>query len=257
METLQVERAEGVVTITFDRPEKKNAVNGPMWDELAAVAAEVATSADDRCVVLTGAGGDFCSGADLWAGGEGRPPHQLAAMRRVNAVVQAFHDLPQPTIAKVDGVAAGVGLGLAVGCDLVVASDRARFSAIFARRGLSLDGATSWLLPRLVGLHRAKELALFADLVPADEALRMGLLNRVVPVEELDKVVAEWAARLAAGPPIALAMTKRMLNRAFEQSFEQALDDEARSQTVNFGTRDTVEAISAFMEKRPPTFEGR
>jgi 2-(1,2-epoxy-1,2-dihydrophenyl)acetyl-CoA isomerase len=258
METLQVERADGVATVTFDRPEKKNAVNDVMWDELAEVAASLSGSPEDRCVVLTGAGGDFCSGADLSAGGSReRPPHQLTAMRRINAVVQAFHDLPQPTIAKVDGVAAGVGLGLALGCDLVVASDRARFSAIFIRRGLSLDGATSWLLPRLVGLHRAKELALFGDLVPADEALRMGLVNRVVPVGELDKVVGELAVRLSAGPPIALAMTKRMLNRAFEQSFEQALDDEARSQTVNFGTRDTIEAISAFIQKRSPTFEGR
>ena len=258
METLQVERADGVVTVTFDRPRKKNAVDSVMWDELAEVAASIAASAEDRCVVLTGAGGDFCSGADLSAGGDGeRPPHQLTAMRRINAVVQAFHDLPQPTIAKVDGVAAGVGLGFALGCDLVVASDRARFSAIFVRRGLSLDGATSWLLPRLVGLHRAKELALLGDLVPADEALRMGLVNRVEPVDDLDKVVGELAARLAAGPPIAMAMTKRMLNRAFEQSFEQALDDEARSQTVNFGTRDTIEAISAFVQKRPPTFEGR
>jgi 2-(1,2-epoxy-1,2-dihydrophenyl)acetyl-CoA isomerase len=258
METLQVERADGVVTVTFDRPEKKNAVNDVMWDELAEAAASIAGSAEDRCVILTGAGGDFCSGADLSADGSGeRPPHQLTAMRRINAVVQAFHDLPQPTIAKVDGVAAGVGLGFALGCDLVVASDQARLSAIFVRRGLSLDGATSWLLPRLVGLHRAKELALLGDLVPADEALRMGLVNRVVPVDELDKVVGELAARLGAGPPIALAMTKRMLNRAFEQSFEQALDDEARSQTVNFGTRDTIEAISAFVQKRPPTFEGR
>jgi 2-(1,2-epoxy-1,2-dihydrophenyl)acetyl-CoA isomerase len=172
-------------------------------------------------------------------------------------VVQAFHDLPQPTIARVDGVAAGVGLSLALGCDLVVASERARFSVIFARRGLSLDGGSSWILPRLIGLHRAKELALFADVVPAEEAMRLGIVNRVVPVAELDEVVGAWAERLAAGPPIALAMTKRMLNRAFEQSFEQALDDEARCQTVNFGTRDTVEAIGAFIEKRSPRFEGR
>lgn len=256
METLQVERADGVATITFDRPHKKNAVNAPMWDELASVAQSLVGDTTTRCVVLTGAGGDFCSGADLSDAG-GRPEHQLAAMRRINAVVQAFHELPQPTIAKVDGVAAGVGMNLALGCDLVVASDRARFSEIFARRGLSLDGGGSWILPRLVGLHRAKELAFFAEIIPAEEAMRIGVVNRLVPVDDLDKVVAEWAARLAAGPPIALAMTKRMLNRSFEQSFEQALDDEARSQTINFGTRDTVEAISAFVQKRPPTFEGR
>jgi enoyl-CoA hydratase/carnithine racemase len=256
METLQVDEVAGVLTITFDRPHKKNAVNDVMWGELGEVAASLVGSTDTRCVVLTGAGGEFCSGADLSAGPRSSE-HQLAAMRRINAVVQAFHELPQPTIAKVDGVAAGVGMNLALGCDLVIASDRARFSEIFARRGLSLDGGGSWLLPRLVGLHRAKELALFADIIPAEEALRLGVVNRVVPVDELDKVVGEWAARLAAGPPIALAMTKRMLNRSFEQSFEQALDDEARSQTINFGTRDTAEAIGAFVQKRPPTFEGR
>lgn len=258
METLQVERADGIVTITFDRPEKKNAINGTMWDELAAVAKEIGRSSEDRCVVLTGAGGAFCSGADLTGDGAGEDGvHQLARMRRINAVIQAFHELPQPTIAKVTGVAAGVGLSLALGCDLVVASEEARFASVFAKRGLSLDGGQSWILPRLVGLHRAKELALFADVISAADAMALGIVNRVVPAGEVDALVGEWAARLAAGPPIALAMSKRMLNRAFEQSFEQALDDEARCQTVNFGTRDTVEAITAFIQKREPSFEGR
>lgn len=257
MDTLQVERAGGVVTVTFNRPEKRNAVNNRMWDELEAVALELVRSADDRCVVLTGAGGAFCSGADL-SDHTGEPRvHQLAAMRRINAVAQAFHELPQPTIAKVTGVAAGIGMSLALGCDLVVASEEARFSEIFVKRGLSLDGGSSWLLPRLVGLHRAKELALFGDVISAKEALEIGVVNRVVPATEIDALVDDWAARLAAGPPIAMAMTKRMLNRAFEQSFEQALDDEARCQTVNFGTTDTVESISAFLQKREPEYKGR
>ena len=198
METLQVERADGVVTVTFDRPRKKNAVNGVMWDELGEVARSLVGSTEDRCVVLTGAGGDFCSGADL-SGSDGIPTHQLAAMRRINAVVQAFHDLPQPTIAKVDGVATGVGLSFALGCDLVVASDRSRFSAIFAKRGLSLDGGSSWLLPRLVGLHRAKELALFADVISADEALRLGILNRVGPRRRARQ--GRWGSGPPALPP--------------------------------------------------------
>ncbi|MFZ6004921.1 MAG: enoyl-CoA hydratase/isomerase family protein [Actinomycetota bacterium] len=258
MDTLQVQRADGVMTITFDRPEKKNAISHQMWDELHELASQLVGSTEDRCVILTGAGGSFCSGADLSGEGAGaEATHQLANMRRINAVVQAFHELPQPTIAKVTGVAAGVGMSLALGCDVVVASEEARFSAIFAKRGLSLDGGMSWLLPRLVGLHRAKELALFGDVISADEALRLGILNRVVPAGEVDAVVADLATRLAAGPPIALAMTKRMLNRAFEQSFEQSLDDEARCQTVNFGTQDTIEAISAFLQKREPRFNGR
>lgn len=256
METLQVERRDGVVTVTFDRPEKRNAINDRMWTELRQVADELLASTSDRCVVLTGAGGAFCSGADL-SDHTGERPHQLAAMRRINAVVQGFHELPQPTIAKVTGVAAGVGMSLAIGCDLIVATPEARFSEVFAKRGLSLDGGSSWLLPRLVGMHRAKELALFGDVISASEAERLGLVNRIVPAEEVDGFVESWAQRLAAGPPIALAMTKRMLNRSFEQTFEQALDDEARCQTVNFGTSDTSEAIAAFLQKRDAAFRGR
>lgn len=257
MKTLQVERSDGVVTITLDRPHKKNAIDSTMWDELLEVARSIIGSTEDRCVVITGAGGEFCSGADLSPPAGERPQHQLSAMRGINAVLQAFHDLPQPTIAKVPGVAAGVGMSLALGCDLVLASEEARFSAIFAKRGLSLDGGLSWLLPRIVGIHRAKELALFADVISASDALAMGLVNRVVPAGELDALTGEWADRLAAGPPIALAMTKRMLDRSLEQSYEQALDDEARSQTINFSTADTAEAIVSFLQKRTPSFQGR
>jgi enoyl-CoA hydratase/carnithine racemase len=254
VETLQVARDGGVVTVTLDRPAKKNAVNDVMWRELLATFTEVADSSDDRVLVITGAGGAFCSGADLSAGGSDR--HQLDVMRGIGDVALRLHRLAKPTIAKINGVAAGAGLNLALGCDLTVASDEARFSEIFAKRGLSIDFGGSWLLPRLIGLHRAKELAFFADVITAQEAERLGLVNRVVPAAELDKLVDEWAARLAAGPPITLAMTKRLLNRAFEQSFEQALEDESRTQTVNFFTQDTMEALSAFVQKREPKFEG-
>jgi enoyl-CoA hydratase/carnithine racemase len=255
MDTLLVERSGAVVTVTLDRPEKKNAIDLVMWRELLATAQELGHDDDVRCVVLTGAGGAFCSGADLSGATDDR--HQLARMREVNRVVAAWHDLPQPTIAKVTGVAAGAGMGLALGCDLVVASPDARFSQIFAKRGLSVDGGSSWLLPRLIGLHRAKELALFGDIISAEEAGELGLVNRLVPAAEIAAFVATWAERLAAGPPIALAMTKRMLNRSFESTFEQALDAEGVAQTVNFGTGDTVEAITAFLEKREPRFRGR
>ena len=257
MAELQVERADGVVTITLSNPGKKNALTVPQWEALREEAQRIAhRTQEDRCVVVTGADGEFCSGQDLWAGGGEAPVHQLTAMRHINSCVQAFHDLPQPTIAKVDGVAVGIGLNLALSCDFVLASDRSRFSEIFAQRGLSLDGGGSWLLPRLVGLQRAKELALFAEIISAQDALAMGLVNRVVPVDELDALVDQWVARLLALPPIALAQTKKMLNRSFEQSFEQALDDEARSQSVNTATRDTTEAIQAFTQKRDPTFHG-
>jgi 2-(1,2-epoxy-1,2-dihydrophenyl)acetyl-CoA isomerase len=257
VETLLLDRNDGIVTITLNRPEKKNAANGPMWDELLAVFREVRDSAEDRVVVITGAGDAFCSGADLTGGGASGERHQLASMRHIRDVALALHDIPQPTIAKINGVAAGAGCNIALGCDLTVASDRARFSEIFARRGLSVDFGGTWILPRLVGLHRAKELAFFADIIDAARAEQIGLVNKVVPHDELDKAVDEWAQRLAAAAPIAVAQTKAMLNRSAQVTMDQALELEGWSQTVNFGTKDTVEAVTAFVEKREPSFHGR
>lgn len=261
VETITVERGtgeqQGVVTITLNRPAKKNAINGPMWDELLETFKDIASRDDDRCVVLTGAGGAFCSGADLSGGPAERPRHQLHAMRRVGDVALALQRIPQPVIAKVPGIAAGAGCTMALGCDLIVASDEARFSLIFAKRGLSVDFGGTWLLPRLVGMHKAKELALFADIISAKEAEAMGLVNRVVPAGDIDAFVDDWARKLAAGPPIALMQTKRLLTNSFEVTLEQALEDEGWAQTVNFGTQDTPEAIKAFIEKRPPHFTGR
>lgn len=257
METIEVVRADGVVTVTLNRPPKKNAINSVMWDELLATFDEVAVNAEDRALVLTGAPGSgaFCSGADLTDLTE----HATGVpwMRHIGDVALRLHRLPKPTIAKVNGVAAGAGLNMALGCDLVVASDEARFSEIFARRGLSIDFGGSWLLPRLIGLHRAKELAFFADVISAKEAADFGLVNRIVPAAQLDAFVDDWARRLAAGPPLALSLTKAMLNHSFNVTMDQALEDEARSQTVNFNTADAAEAMAAFIEKRDPKFQGR
>ena len=256
MQTLLVDRRDGVVTVTLNRPERKNAINAAMWEELLAVLVEVKERTDDRVLVVTGAGGAFCSGADL-ADATARSVHQLVWMRHVADVALALHRLSKPTIAKVGGVAVGAGCNLALGCDLVVASEDATFSEIFHRRGLSIDFGGSWLLPRLIGLHRAKEFAFFADMVPAHEAQRLGLVNRVVPAAELDTVVDDWATRLAATAPLALSMTKTMLNNSFATSMEQALEDEGRCQAVNLSTADTAEAIAAFVQKREPNFTGR
>jgi 2-(1,2-epoxy-1,2-dihydrophenyl)acetyl-CoA isomerase len=257
VDELRVERSEtGVVTLTLNRPELRNAISEPMWEELRRIFHEVAQRDADRVLVVTGAGSAFCSGADL--GGDPLPTrHGLAAMHAVNAAALALHDLPKPAIAKVNGVAAGAGMNLALGCDLVVAARSARFSQVFARRGLSVDFGGSWLLPRLVGLHRAKELALLGDVLSADEALALGVLNRVVPDEELDAFVAGWAERLAQGPPIALRLTKRMLTAGLSLGLHEALPWEAAAQTVNFASRDTREGIAAFVQKRAPLFEGR
>lgn len=254
METILVDRAGGVVTVTLNRPEKKNAVDGAMWAELAAAFEEVARREEDRVMVLTGAGGAFCSGADLTS----FPPseHPLVHVRRIGDVALALHRIPKPTLAKVGGVAAGAGASLALGCDLVLASEEARFSELFARRGLSIDCGSSWLLPRMVGLHRAKELALMADMLPAAEAAAMGLVNRVVPAVELDALVDEWAARLAAGPPLALSLSKTLLNHAMATSMDQALEDEARAQAVNLATQDTREALRASPSVASPSSGG-
>ncbi|MEN9286444.1 MAG: hypothetical protein RIS39_436 [Actinomycetota bacterium] len=257
MADIEVTRDAGVATVTINRPQRKNAVTGDMWGQLAETFRTLSADAEIRCVVITGAGGEFCSGADLSArSASGRPVHQLAAMRSVNDAALSLHRMPQPTIAKVRGVAVGAGCNLALGCDLVVAGETARFSEIFAKRGLSLDFGGSWLLPRRIGMHRAKELALFGDIISSSEARDLGLVNRVLPDGELDAFVDGWARRLAAGPPIALALTKRMLNNSLNVTMEEALDDEGAAQTVNFGTKDTLEAMEAFAQKREPKFKG-
>ncbi|MGA1723837.1 MAG: enoyl-CoA hydratase/isomerase family protein [Ilumatobacteraceae bacterium] len=255
-ETLIVDEADRVVTITMNRPRRKNAANSVMWEELSDVVRALHSADDVRAVILTGAGGDFCSGADV-SGEETRSRHMLHSMRHIGDLCLALQRLAQPTVAKVRGVAAGAGLNMALACDMVIAAEGARFSEIFARRGLVVDFGGSWLLPRLVGMHRAKELVLLADIIDAAEADRIGLVNRVVPEAELDDTVDAIAARLAAGPPIALAMSKRLLNNSFDVTLEQALDDEGLAQTVTFSTEDVAEAMGAFIDKRDPVFRGR
>jgi 2-(1,2-epoxy-1,2-dihydrophenyl)acetyl-CoA isomerase len=260
VETLIVERDGGVVTVTMNRPERKNAANGKMLEELRDVFEEVERDPDDRVLVLTGAGGAFCSGADLGdpnGPATGTAVPGIIRMRRLGDVALALHRLTKPSIAKVDGVAVGAGFSLALGCDLVVASDRARLSMIFSRRGLSLDNGASWLLPRLIGMARAKEVAFFAEMLDAQAALDFGLVNRVLPLDELDAFVADWARRLAEGPPLALAMTKTLLHASYSLSMAEAVEDEARCQAINFATDDTAEAMMAFAQKRDPRFTGR
>ncbi len=255
-ETLIVDETDQVVTITMNRPRRKNAANSVMWDELSAVVRDLHSTDHVRAVVLTGAGGDFCSGADV-SGEETRSRHMIHSMRHIGDLCLSLQRLAQPTVAKVRGVAAGAGLNMALACDMVIASDGARFSEIFARRGLVVDFGGSWILPRLIGMHRAKELVLLADIIDAAEADRIGLVNRVVSDDELDGVVDGIVSRLASGPPIALAMSKRLLNNSFDVTLEQALDDEGLAQTITFGTEDVAEAMQAFIEKRDPVFRGR
>jgi 2-(1,2-epoxy-1,2-dihydrophenyl)acetyl-CoA isomerase len=260
--TITFEIDGGVATATLNRPHRLNAIDHQMWAGLIELGRWVSESAEVRCLVLTGAGRAFCSGADLadaaaGMGAAGEDRHLVDQMRRTAEAALAVHGIPQPVLAKVNGVAAGAGANLALAADLVVASDEASFIQVFARRGLSVDFAGSWVLPRLVGLHRAKELALLADAVDAREAERIGLVNRVVAPDQLDAMAEDWARRLASGPPIALAATKRLLNAGISSSLDQALEAETMVQAVNFGTQDVAEAVAAFLDKRAPEFHGR
>ncbi len=261
--TVRLDRREGVATITLNRPEVLNAINADMWHGLLAAFRLVADDPADRCVVLAGEGRAFCSGADLSdsAGGRGAAGmggSAVANMRKIAEVCLALHEVPTPVVARVHGIAAGAGLNLALAADIVIAGPDARFSEIFARRGLSVDFGGSWLLPRLVGLHRAKELVLLAETLDADEAHRIGLVNRLAPdAAALDEEVASVARRLADGPPIALAASKRLLQAGLGSSLSEALEAESNVQCVNFTTKDTAEAVSAFLEKREPRFTGR
>ncbi len=245
---------DGVRTLTLNRPHRRNAIDRELWDALGAALTAITDDASVRAVVITGAGGAFCAGADLSGGVSDE--HPLRDMRRVNDIALLLHELPQPSVAGVDGVAVGAGWNLALGCDLVVATPRARFSQIFARRGLSLDFGGSWLLPRIVGLQQAKRIALLADMVGADEALALGLVTEIVGEDGLDEHVAALAARLAAGPPVALAQTKALLNSGVQSSMREALEAEARTQTINFAT-DAPEGFDAFVDKRDPDYTGR
>jgi len=259
VETVRVERAGGVVTITLDRPAKKNAVTPTMTRELITLFDEITESPADRVVVLTGAGDGFCSGADLTAdaaGSSGGIGSGLMGMRRIGALGLRLHQLPKPTIAAVNGVAAGMGANMALGCDLIVAADTARFSEIFVQRGLTIDFGGTWLLPRLVGLHRAKELAFLGDIISAQQAAEIGLVNRVVPKPAVLETALELANRIAALPPVPLSMMKLALNNSSSMSMAEALEYEAVAQVVNFGSKDTAEAILAFIEKRDANFTG-
>lgn len=257
--TVRVERDGRTATVILDNPARKNAITESMWTALTETFTAVSHDDSIRVVVVTGEGDAFSSGADLSAdGADDVPPrHWTRRMEQINEAALALHGMPQPTIARVHGVAAGAGANLALGCDLVVASTEARFCEIFAKRGLSIDFGGSWLLPRMVGLHRAMELCLLADMVDATEAERIGLVNRVVDVDDLDTVVADFVARLDALPPIALTSIKRLVHLGSHSTLAEALAAEGVAQAVNFTTADTTEAVLAFLQKRTPEFHGR
>ncbi len=252
-ETLLVTRDSGRVTITLNRPDKKNAVNAAMWNELGQVLGEISRSQTDRVLVLRGAGGAFCSGADLSGGSSGLPP--LQNMQHIHSVALALHQLPQPALAWVDGDAVGAGCNLALGCDMVFATPRSRFAEIFVRRGMSVDFGGSWILPRLVGLHRAKLMCLTGRMMSADEAAAIGLINEVIDEDVIEGRINALVAELVAGPAVPQALIKKLLNAGINSSMADALDAESAAQALNVLSPHSAEAISAFREKRAPRFD--
>ena len=259
MEWLHIEDRGHVRWITIDNPGRKNAVPFHSWPDLANAFTDFENS-DSRVLVVTGANGDFCAGADLdrtSSAAQLSVPDRHRRMKIVERSATALHRTTKPTIAAVDGVAIGAGMNLAIGCDVVIATDRARFSEIFVRRGLTLDFGGTWLLPRLVGLQRAKELALSGRVFGADEALAMGLVLEVVVPADLEARAGELGESFLAGAPLAQTFIKQGLNASFESSFAEAISWEGQSQSIAFGTEDAVEGIDAFMEKRDPEWKGR
>lgn len=257
-ETLIVERANSIATIVLNRPEARNALDLTMRREMLGVLDEIEADPTARVVILTGAGGHFCSGGDVKTM---KKPHTAAEGRGrvelLNRMVLRLVSFPLPTIAMVDGYAVGAGSNLALCCDLIVASDRAKFGELFCKIGLAVDGGGTWLLPRLVGPARAKELVFTGDVIDAAEAARIGLVNRVVDAAALETTTRALAEKIAAGPPLALRLDKQMLNRAAAGDLTSALEVEAFSQGLAIASEDHTEGVGAFFDKRPPRFSGR
>ncbi|MEV4946290.1 enoyl-CoA hydratase-related protein [Streptomyces sp. NPDC053755] len=238
-----------------------NAVTPDQRERIIALLGDASADPDVRAVVLTATGRGFCAGADLRGGpaaGE-RVPGDVARLIRQGAqrLIGAVLDCEKPVIAAVNGTAAGIGAHLAFACDLVLAAESATFVEVFARRGLVPDGGGAYLLTRLIGPQRAKELMFFGDAVAAHEARSIGLVNRVVPAEELEKTAREWAERLAQGPTRALALTKQLVNASLDGDRAAAFAAEAAAQEINMTTRDANEGVSSFVERRPARYEGR
>ena len=251
-----------VAYLTLNRPEAMNALTPDQRNRLIALLAEASADPSIRAVVLTGTGRGFCAGADLRSGatttGE-RVAGDVARTIRLGAqrLIAAVLDCEKPVIAAVNGTAAGLGAHLALACDLVLAAESARFIEVFVRRGLVPDGGGAYLLPRLIGPQRAKELMFFGDALTAPDAERLGLVNRVVPDGELEKTTREWAQRLATGPTRALALTKQLVNASLDSDRTTAFAAEAAAQEINMTTEDAREGVASFMERRSPEYRGR
>lgn len=264
-------RKNGVLTITLNRPERLNALGGTLRTDLYRELQAAEQDAAVRVVVITGAGRAFCSGGDVkemserrskksggvaagvWhvGGGDGHTP----PMR--DRVLNLMQNMPKPVIASVNGPAVGAGMNLALGCDMRIASERAVFGQAFVKRGLCPDWGGTYFLPRLVGTAKACELIFSGDMLSAEEALQMGLINRLVPHRELQAATEQWARGFAEGPPVAIGLAKRGIYRNLQADLASSLEYETYAQTASWHTEDAGEGIRAFLEKRPAVFQGK
>ncbi len=262
-EPIRIERRDGVATITIDRPGALNALTPSLFAALGHLFDEVAANPADRVLVLTGSGSAFCSGADLTGSGSEAtrladgPVARTQWTRDTTAAARSLHRIGKPTLAAVNGIAAGGGCNLALGCDIVFAAESARFAEVFVNRGLTLDYAGTWLLPRLVGIQRAKDLAFRGGAIDSTEAHSLGLVLEVLPDNDLMDHVRDYALALAAKPPIALQMIKNGLDRATSWDFDTALEYEVEAQATCLGSEDFREAMMAWIEKRDGQYLGR
>ena len=262
-ESIILEKENRVATITFNRPDKLNALNPQLVSDILNALDAVASDEDIRVLIVTGNGRGFCSGADL-SGGSDFSTATLERRLRPQPfpwwgwLTLAFHNFQKPSIAAVNGLAVGGGLGIALVCDIRIAAESARFSSIFIQRALVPDSGATFYLPRVVGTSRAFEMMYTGDMVDAREAERIGLVSRVVPDEELLKTARELAARIAKMAPLTLELTKRAVVKGIEgHDFEAQLVYESLAQNAASNSEDYREAVQAFLEKREPQFEGR
>ena len=256
--TIILERKDGIATLTLNRPEKLNALNIKMIGELESAVVEIVKDRSVRVLVITGAGRGFCSGADVSDMAQAAAPAETRYLtQKLHKTILALTELEKPVIAKVNGVAVGIGCSLALSTDMIIASENAQFGVIFSRIGLIPDGGSLFHLPRLVGPAKAKELIFTAKMFDAKEAERMGLINKAVPADKLDKEVNTLVKQLAEGPTVAFGIAKKIINKGISMDLSSVLECEAFGQTIAGTTEDAQEGVMAFLEKRKAEFKGR
>ena len=260
MEQVLVERRDRVALLTLNRPDRLNAISGPMLSALSAGLLEADADPEVRCIVLTGAGRGFCAGLDLVDQTEGEGltgvgrPGELGLR---DAPPTVLHNLDTPTICALNGGAAGYGMDLALGCDIRIAGASAKLAPAFVKRGVLPESGGTWLLPRLVGYAKAAELAFVGDTLGAEECLQLGLVNRVVADDQLEKEAFDMAGRIAANAPLAVRATKRMFRMGEREAFDDHVHHVYLQLLPLFASKDFKEGMASFLERRPPDFTGR